>query len=253
MIALSSARGVGVKRRILAVFGLALFGFALFCSFHLLRAAFVLYTYAGRPGPAPVRAYVALFAHPTEQREFTLPGRGAPISMRVFRPTDRQRPEPIVLIHGFTATGNHDEHLVFLASCLARAGFLVSVPTLPAETESHMRLSDMRVIQDVVRWTAETTGQRVAVFGISFGGGLVIPAVAAASAKNDVKMIFVFSAYNDLQRIGQYYMNEKALDPEGHAYGGHGPNIGRVLVFSEYLKRWFRQRMFLRSERPWCG
>ncbi|HEV2647131.1 MAG TPA: alpha/beta hydrolase [Acidobacteriaceae bacterium] len=199
--------------------------------FWTMRAVSILHHVDTKP--ALLRIYDHFFDFQYTIRDTFIPGTLGQIEMRVYTPTGARNPAPIVLIHGFAHEGNKNLYLNALAKHLATVGFFVAIPTVPSASHSEMRASDLQVIGDVVRWTAHTTGQKVTLFGISFGGGLVIPAGAQPSASPFVKLIFCFSGYNNLDSIGRYYIHQHVLDPSGHPYQGHAP--GPLAITSPYL------------------
>lgn len=177
-----------------------------------------------------------IFGSRTTVTDLTIPGTLGPIQMRVYTPIGIKNPPPLVLIHGFVLRGNRDDHTNQVAARLASMGFLVTLPTVPGESRFEMRSTDLPVIRDAIRWTASTTHQRVALFGVSFGGGLVIPAAAPPDIGKDVKLIFCMSGYNNLDSIGHYYIHDRVLDPDGKAYLGTPPPPGPLMIVSPYLK-----------------
>ena len=203
-------------------------------SYGMLRSAMVLYTYPEHPAPLPVRWFYQTFGAEVQQRDFTVQGEGGPFALRVYTPVGRRAPVPIVIAHGFAPMGNADLHLNLLARSLTRAGFLVVIPTMPEVAKYHIRWSDVAIFRDAIHWTVTEYHRPVAVLGISFGGGLVVPAATQPEVRDHVKTLCILSGYNDLDRIGRYYIHEPVKDPDGKPYPDIGPNIGRVVI-AEYL------------------
>jgi pimeloyl-ACP methyl ester carboxylesterase len=213
--------------------GIAVFIWSAVYAIQLVRVASIL----GLRGktPAVVAGYDRLFGSRTDFSDLTIPGTLGPVQMRVYTPTNTSNPAPIVLIHGFVLKGNQDEHTNQVAAGLASMGYLVALPTVPGESHFEMRSTDLPVIRDAIRWTASTTKQRVALFGVSFGGGLVIPAAAPADIAKDVKLIFCISGYNNLDSIGHYYIHDPVSGPDGKPYVGTPPPPGPLMIVSPYL------------------
>jgi pimeloyl-ACP methyl ester carboxylesterase len=201
-------------------------------SLRMLRAASVLRHFDTKPWVLGV--YEHFFASHFDVSDTSIPGTSGPVELRIYTPIGVKNPAPIVLVHGFARDGNRNAYLSAFASRFASVGFQVFVPTVPAASHDQMLPSDLVVIDDVIRWTAHKTGQQVAVFGISFGAGMVIPAAAQRSVAGDVKMIVSFSGYNDLESIARYYLHERVNDPSGNAYVGQLP--GPLFITSPYLK-----------------
>lgn len=199
--------------------------------FQLLRVAAVLGF--GQRQPSALIAYDRLFNHVSAVRDTAISGTQGPVSLRIYTPSGVRNPAPILLVHGFADSGNQDPYLNDVAKRLAPMGFLVVLPTIPGETDFEMRRSDLTVVEDTIRWVAEDTHQKVSVLGVSFGGGLVVPAAANPRVSNYVKLIICLSAYNDLESIGRYFIHDSVLDPQGRPYQGTSP--GPLLIAGPYL------------------
>ena len=161
---------------------------------------------------------------------------GEMLDLRVYEPSGRRRPPTIVVLHGTAPEGNRTETLNRLAQALVHQGFRVVLPTLPAETKYDMAESDLQVIADTIQWASKTAdGDTVSVFGVSFGGGLAIPAAAMPEAKGHVRLILDISGYNDLRSVARYYIHEPVVDPTGTPYPKDGPLGGAILFLKRYL------------------
>jgi pimeloyl-ACP methyl ester carboxylesterase len=136
----------------------------------------------------------------------------------------------MVLVHGLVALGNRHEYLNQVAEHLARIGFLVVLPNLPAETQFEMRTSDLDVLSDTVHWVALYTNQQVTLVGNSFSAGLIIPAAARPSVAGEVKLIFCNSGYYNLDTIGHYFIRDPVFDPSGKPYRGDPPTPLEIAV-----------------------
>jgi pimeloyl-ACP methyl ester carboxylesterase len=200
-------------------------------SFRMLRASFVLGFRNGKP--RPLRIYDRFFGYHPAMTDLSIPGAMGQVQLRVYSPAGDRHPMPILMVHGFAPDGNKDGYLNRVAFSLTEMGYMVILPNVPAETHFEMRASDLTVIADAIRWSANTTGQKVSVFGISFGAGLAIPAAVQPSVAGDVKLIFSLSGYNDLDSIARYYLHDRVNDPSGSPYPGNPP--GPLVIVSPYL------------------
>ncbi len=201
-------------------------------AFRLARAATVLAFSHGKK-PRPLRVYDRFFGYKGTMTDFSIPGTMGPVQMRLYTPIGKKHPLPILIVHGFAPDGNHEAYLNLIAAHFTEMGYAVFLPNIPAETRYEMRPSDMTVIADAIRWSANATGEKVSVFGISFGGGLAIAAAAQPSVVDDVKLIFSLSGYNSLESISHYYMHDRVEDPHGVPYQGRPP--GPLLIAYGYL------------------
>jgi len=220
-----------VRLALIAAAPILLVTAALAYNYQLLRVASVLGFRDKQP--AILTAYDHLFNHHFEVRDAAIAGTLGPVNLVIYSASGVRNPAPIILVHGFADAGNRDPYLNDVAKRLAPMGFLVILPTIPGEAASEMRRSDLLVIEDTIRWAAENTHQKVAVLGVSFGGGLVVPAAAAHSVSKYVKLIVCISGYNDLESIGKYFIHDPVLDPEGKPYQGNSP--GPLLITAPYL------------------
>jgi acetyl esterase/lipase len=197
-----------------------------------MRAVSILH-HVDTTKPFALRVYDHFFNFHFATRDTSIPGTLGPVQIRVYTPAGVRNPASIVVVHGFAPAGDQDGYLNLLAIHLARVGFVVVLPTVPGESHFEMLPSDLTVIGDTIRWSAHQTGQQVTVLGVSFGGGLVIPAAARPSVAGDVKLIVSFSGYNDLGSIARYFMGERITDPSGKLYSGHP--AGPFMITSPYL------------------
>lgn len=200
-------------------------------TFRMLRASYVLGFRNGKP--RPLRIYDRYFGFPVNLADITIPGTLGPVQLRVYTPGGDHHPIPLLMVHGFALSGNRDGYLNKVANSMAQMGYMVILPNIPGETQYQMRPSDMTVIADAICWSAQTTGEKVSVFGISFGAGLAIPAAVQPSVTGDVKLIFALSGYNNLDSIGRYYLHDRVDDPSGNPYLGNP--AGPLLIVNGYL------------------
>ncbi len=185
-------------------------------TFRLLRTS---YAHGFRNAKArPLRIYDRYFGYHSAMTDIVIPGALGPVQLRVYTPIGDTHPLPIVMVHGFAPNGNKDGYLNLVANRLSQMGYVVVLPYVPAEAHYEMRATDLTVIGDAIRWSAHSTGEKVSVFGISFGAGLIIPAAVQPSVTGDV---------------GRYYLHDRVYDPNGKPYVGNPP--GPLLIVSQYL------------------
>jgi pimeloyl-ACP methyl ester carboxylesterase len=185
----------------------------------MLRVASLIYwMFPNRP-PFLVRTYSNAFRHEPLVTNFLIPSRSGSLKIRMYTPQHALNAPMIVLVHGFAVQGNEDPALNNLAVSLCHLGLRVVVPNI--ESERTFRMSETAVddVDDVVRWSALTSGERVSLFGVSYSGGMVISAAAAPEFADYVKMIFCVSGYNSIDRLGRYYLHDDVRDPGSQPYG----------------------------------
>ena len=119
-------------------------------------------------------------------------------------------PRPgLILVHGLTPEGKRDSRLAWTADRLARAGFLVAVPELPALRAQHLRPDDAGVIRTTLeRLTAHPHVRRGPVTIISVSVGLGPVALAGYGEARELVRYFTTGAYAFGESTGR-----AAVDP----------------------------------------
>ncbi len=232
-----SGRRAEVRGALLLILGVVLLATTAWYLRSLLRAASVLYSFSEKPPPWAVRMYDRYSMYQGRFEDLTVPGAGGEmLSLRVYIPTGLRQAPTIVVIHGATPEGNRTVTLNRLATALARQGFRVVLPTLPQEAEMNIARGDLQVIGDTIQWASATAGgDKVSVFGISFGGGLTIAAADRPEVKKHLRLIFTISGYNDMNSVAKYYTHVAEAAPDGTPYPANGPLGGAILFIKPYL------------------
>lgn len=109
----------------------------------------------------------------------------------------------IVLVHGAVEDGIDDPRFVLFARALALRGFEVVTPEL--ESLCRFRIDP----GDPARIARAAGGERATLAGISIGGSYCL--VAAASA--DVRCVFCFGGYADLEELVMRWLTHPAEGP----------------------------------------
>jgi fermentation-respiration switch protein FrsA (DUF1100 family) len=157
-----------------------------------------------------------------------LAGRGArdTASPDLWHPGGRHRgPWPgLVLVHGLTPEGRRDTRLVSTAGRLARAGFAVAVPELPALRAQRLRPDDALVVRDtLLRLAAHPSVRRgpVTVIAVSVGLGPVALALDEPAVAERVRVVLALGGYAEARELIRYFTTG--------AYG-FGETGGRAVV-----------------------
>lgn len=203
--------------------------------FSFLRAASLIYSFSLSRPPLAVRAYMKFFRHSTGQVDFSIPGKNGPVPVRMVFPLGSTQAPIVVLVHGLAPQGNKDWLLNVVALRMAQIGLRVIMPNLSSEQHRLMRSSDLDDIGAAVQWSASTSGKRVALFGISFGGGLAMAAAEMPQYSNLIKMVFSDAGYNSIDRLGHYYIGQKVMAPNGSPYPESPPGSGPLLMAFQHL------------------
>lgn len=130
----------------------------------------------------------------------------------------------LVLIHGLTPEGKHDPRLMSTAALLARAGFAVAVPELPALRAERLRPDDALVVRDALdRLAAHPAVRRgpLTVLAVSVGLGPVALALGEPAGGDRVGLVVALGGYADARELVRYFTTG------AYAFGG---TSGRVAV-----------------------
>ena len=128
----------------------------------------------------------------------------------LWRPGGRMHaPWPgLVLIHGLTPDGKRDARLAWTADRLARAGFAVAVPELPALRAQRLRPDDALVVRDALeRLAAHPSVQPgpVAVIAVSVGLAPVALALDEPALAERVRVVLALGGYADARELIRYF------------------------------------------------
>jgi fermentation-respiration switch protein FrsA (DUF1100 family) len=157
---------------------------------------------------------------------------GAPPDL--WHPGGGQRgPWPgLVLVHGLTPEGKRDARLAWTADRLARAGFAVAVPELPALRAQRLRPDDALIVRDTLtRLTAHPSVRRgpAAVLTVSVGLGPVAVALGEPGQAERVGVVLVLGGYADARELIRYFTT--GAYAFGTAGGRAGVNPSLALTF----------------------
>jgi pimeloyl-ACP methyl ester carboxylesterase len=114
----------------------------------------------------------------------------------------------LVLVHGLTADGKRDARLTWTAGLLARAGFAVAVPELPALKAQRLRPDDAAVVRDALdRLAADPIVRHgpVAVIAVSVGLGPVALALGEPALADRVGVVVALGGYADARELVRYF------------------------------------------------
>jgi dienelactone hydrolase len=185
--------------------------------------------------PLPVRLYSRFSHYDVAVSDQAIPGPHGSIDVLMYTP--RQRPDApiIVFIHGMAPDGNRNELLSSISYRMARIGLRVATPTIPELTHRLMRASSIPEIDAVVHWVAGVSKMQVSLFGISFSGGLAIAAASQPEIAPDVKLVFSLTGYNDITRLGHYYIGDGEAGPNGDSEQTVPGGWGTLLIAGQYM------------------
>jgi fermentation-respiration switch protein FrsA (DUF1100 family) len=138
------------------------------------------------------------------------PGTPGAAAVDLWRPGGRGLgPRPgLLLVHGLTPDGKRDSRLAWTADRLARAGFLVAVPELPALRAQQLRPDDALVVRATLDGLAAHPLARrgpVAIIAVSVGLAPVALALDAPAAAARVGLLLALGGYGDARELVRYF------------------------------------------------
>ena len=151
-----------------------------------------------------VRRLADLDAETVNERELTLSAGDRVLRARAYEPAGGSRRTALV-VPGLQAGGIDEPRMVRLSRALAASGVAVVTPEFPdlAAFAITPALTDTieAVALDLARTPELAPDGRVALIGISFGGGPSIVAAGRPALRDRVAWVFVMGGYADLPRV----------------------------------------------------
>jgi acetyl esterase/lipase len=159
----------------------------------------------------------------------------------LYQPVHFTSRSPLVLVHGLAPQGKDDPRLRRAADLLARAGFTVTVPTVPGLTGLRLRPEDAEpVVAAVQALRGRTRAQRVAVLGVSVGAGPALLAAADPRVADQVSLVLSLGGYASTVELLRYFLT-------GHYR--FGPLSGRAQPNPEGARLFLRANLDLLADR----
>lgn len=141
------------------------------------------------------------------ERDVSIAMPQASMQARVYEPDGRSA-RTVLLLPGFHPSGIDEPGLTRLARLLASRHLTVVTPDIPALARFDLSPVLTDAIEHAALWLARDSGlasnHRIALFGISFSGGLSIVAAGRPSLANRISHVFALGAHDDLPRVLKY-------------------------------------------------
>jgi pimeloyl-ACP methyl ester carboxylesterase len=156
------------------------------------------------------RPWLSRVTAPPTVEPLAWPGVSAAPPPDLYRPGHpRSGPWPgLVLVHGLTPDGKGDARLAWTADRLARAGFAVAVPELPALRAERLRREDAVIVRDTVLGLGRHPAVRrepVAVIAVSVGLGPVALALGDRALADRVRVVLALGGYAQARELVRYF------------------------------------------------
>lgn len=158
-------------------------------------------------------------------RDLTVPTRAGLLAARAYVPLTTPR-AAVIVFPGIHAGGVDEPRLDGLARRMAGTGLTVVTVPLPDLRAFHIVPTATDEIEDAIAWMASTSSLapagRVAVVGVSFGGGLAIVAAGRPAIAGRILAVVSLGGHADLPRTMRYLCTGQL--PDGtirppHDYG----------------------------------
>jgi acetyl esterase/lipase len=126
----------------------------------------------------------------------------------IYRSAERTR-AGILLVPGAAELGKDDPRLVAFAHTLARAGFAVLVPDLPAFRQMQLGRRNIREVADAAAYLASRAdlapGGRAGVAAFSYAVGVAVLAALEPDVRERLRFIVGVGGYYNLERVVGFF------------------------------------------------
>jgi pimeloyl-ACP methyl ester carboxylesterase len=126
----------------------------------------------------------------------------------LWRPAAPEAHPTLVLVHGLTPEGKDDPRLRWAASLLARGGFRVVVPDLPALRALRLRPDDAAVVAAALRQAAADPAAgagRIALVAVSVGSQPALAAAASPGVSDRLRLVVTLGGYAEARELVRYF------------------------------------------------
>jgi hypothetical protein len=201
----------------------------------MLKATSVLYAIDGDRPPRSLRIYVRIFGDRVNTQDVEIPGKNGPIAARIYTPHNHPNAPVMMFVHGMSTGGFRHPSITMLATSMATVGLQVITPDISSERQLLMRFDGVSDTDEVARWAYIKRKQPVSLMGISFSGGLVVTAAAQLRYAQCIKMVFCASGYNDIYRLGRFYLRHGEYGPDGQLDDLQPTPTGPLLMANQHM------------------
>jgi pimeloyl-ACP methyl ester carboxylesterase len=159
----------------------------------------------------------------------------------VYRPARDPGTVPLIFVPGLVEAGRDDPRVAPFASLLARAGFTVVVPDLPAFRNLRVHpdhAAELAAAFDAVAARADLAPRgRAGLLGVSYSGGIALLAALDPARAERVAFVAAVGAYADLDTALRFIVTGRDVD-EGRARAVRADPYGKLVflrTFEEFL------------------
>lgn len=157
----------------------------------------------------------------------------------VYRPAGGGSPVPLMLVPGAVELGKDDPRVAPFARMLARAGFTVVVPDLPAMRRVRVhpdQVGDLVAAHAALCADADLAPRgRAGLFGISYAGGVALLVAMDPAHASRVPYVATVGAYADLDSAARFLATGRVFE-RGDARRVRIDPYGRLVFARTYLE-----------------
>jgi len=175
----------------------------------------------------------------TELRTISTP---QPLTARFYYPVGRDHAPAVIVLHGVHHLGIEEPRLVAFATALSAHGFLAITPELRDLADYRVTPETIQSIGECAHFVHESSGRPATIIGLSFAGGLTLMAAAEARWRNDIGLVLAVGAYDDLQRVLEYYATNLVVWPSGKVTMLPAHEYGPLVAVYDYPQEFFSAR-----------
>ncbi|MEQ8345612.1 MAG: hypothetical protein RIB84_17525 [Sneathiellaceae bacterium] len=160
----------------------------------------------------------------------------------LYHPTGWRPGPALVLVPGASPQGRDDPRLVAFAGTLAKAGFRVLVPEIPALRRMTLSAADADIIADALRHLADSQqageGRFLGLVAVSYAVGPAMLAAHRPGLAEDVDVLVGIGGYHDVEAVATWFTTGWHRVPADGTGGAGGPGAwqqGQPDSFGKWL------------------
>jgi len=235
----SSSAACPRLRRALSIAGIVVFVLALILvrqGYTYLRAAGLLLRIEDPAHPGRIGSF---HTYPISETAYEIRTPSGPIRARLYLPQGVADAPCMLVVHGVHHLGIDEPRLVAFARALSASGIRVLTPELPALADYQVDSHSIDRIGISARDFARSTGQKVGVLGISFGGGLSLMAAANPEFQHYIRFVVSVGAHDDLERVSQFFISNQIARPDGSVLQMPAHEYGPLVLIYSHVEDFF--------------
>jgi hypothetical protein len=171
----------------------------------------------------------------------TIPA-AAPLTARFYYPVGDDHAPMVIVLHGVHHLGIEEPRLVAFATALSSHGLLAVTPELTDLADYRITPEAILSIGECAHFVRQSSGRPATIIGLSFAGGLALMAAAQPRWRDDIGLIVAVGAYDDLQRVLEYYATNIVTWPSGKTTVLPAHEYGPLIAVYDYPAEFFSAR-----------